>query len=437
MSALRSKPRFKIKINSWLVPLLVGVLMLLQLLAPYRGWLMLLVGLGGAWLLAYLWARALSRHLELTRELRFGWAQVGDRLVERFTLSNDSQFNALWVEVRDYSTLPDYQAGRGTGVGRDSAIRWHREAVCTRRGLYTLGPTSLHSGDPFGIYTLTADYPATMPLLVLPPIVPLPAIEVAPGGRTGEGRPRPHALERTVSAAMVREYVSGDSLRWIHWKTTARRGEPYVRLFDNTPTGDWWIVLDVNRYVQVGQGEAATDEHGVILAASLADQGLRWRHSVGLVAHGEQTVWLPPSGGDGQRWEVLRSLALVTRGTRPLEEVLTRMRPVLGRQVSLIIITPDVDTGWVRALVPLIKRGAVPTVLLLDPLAFGGIKDAELLRGVLFDLGVTCYDITPDVLDRPELRPAAETEETRWRILGTGKAIPSRQRADVDWKVLV
>jgi uncharacterized protein (DUF58 family) len=112
------------------------------------------------------------------------------------------------------------------------------------------------------------DFPASLPLLILPPIVHLPHIEVASGGRSGEARPRANVMDQTVSAASVREYVSGDSLRWVHWRTTARLNDFYVRLFDSTPAGDWWILLDMDRDVQIGEGQNATDEHGVILRVS-------------------------------------------------------------------------------------------------------------------------------------------------------------------------
>jgi uncharacterized protein (DUF58 family) len=268
--------------------------------------------------------------------------------------------------------------------------------------------------------------------MVLPPIVPLPTIEVAPGGRVGEGRPRANALERSVSAAGVREYRPDDSLRRIHWRTSAHRDSLFVRLFDSTPASDWWILLDMDRHVQVGKGQDATEEHAVILAASLADRGLRSGQAVGLAAQGEQLVWLPPREGEGQRWEVLRSLALVSLGSSSLAELLVGLRPALERCTSLVIITPDVDTAWVEALVPLLRRGTSPTVLLLDPISFappelvlskvegqgrgGGADDlsgqpelvssraCRVVEGVLTDLGVAHYVITCDLLDRPEAR---------------------------------
>ncbi len=401
---MNKQPESKLRLRTWLLPVLVGLLLLLQLLTPYRGWRILLVGLGGMWLLSYLWARSLARGLQLIREMRFGWAQVGDEMVERFTLANDGWSPALWVEVVDHSTLPDYRAGRGTRVSGGRSVRWNTKTVCTRRGLFTLGPASLRTGDPFGLYSVTLDYPATLPLMVLPPIVPLPPIQVALGGRTGAGRPRANAFERTVNAASVREHVPGDGLRWIHWRTSARRDSLFVRLFDGTPASGRWILLDMDRSVQAGEGRDATEEHGVILAASLADRSLRSRWAVGLAAHGEQFVWLPPRDGEAQRWEILRSLALVSLGARPLADVLVRAGPALRQCASLVIVTPSADSAWVEALVPLLRRGTVPTVLLLDAVSFGGNGDQRPIRAALTNLGVAHYLITRDLLDLPKAR---------------------------------
>ena len=273
LGSSRQMPKIELRLKLRLLPILVAVLILFQFLGTYKGLRILLVGLGGAWLIGYLWARFLARGLRLRRELRFGWVQVGDWMVERFNLQNDSRLPALWVEVVDHSTLPDYQASRAVGVSSRGSIWWFKETVCTLRGLFTLGPVTLRTGDPFGLYSVTLEYPTSIPLLVMPPIVPLPALEVAAGGRAREGRTMVNGLERTVSASYVREFQPGDHQRWIHWPTTARMDSLYVRLFDGAPSGDWWILLDMNSQVHFGDGFDSTEEHQVILAASLADRG--------------------------------------------------------------------------------------------------------------------------------------------------------------------
>jgi uncharacterized protein (DUF58 family) len=428
----------RIKLNSYLLPVLIGFVLLMQLIDPYKVWVLLLVSLGGIWLVSYLWTQGLAFQLRLTREMRYGWAQVGDQLEERFTLWNGYWLPALWVEIIDHSDLPGYSASRATGVDVRSRTNWRTHGVCTRRGIFTLGPTSLRTGDPFGIYTLFLEYPTSTTLTVLPPIVPLPAIEVAPGGKTGEGHPRSNAPERTVSSSTVREYEPGDSLHLIHWRTTARLNSPYVRIFDGTPAGDWWIILDMDRQVQIGQGWDATEEHGVILAASLADRGMRLRRAVGLVSNGKELAWLPPQegkSGTARRWEMMRALALLSPGENTLGELLERTRSSIGKGSSVVIITPNSNTDWIEALIPMLWRGIVATVLLLDPLSFGDSKSANPALRALAELGVSRYLITRDVLDRPEAHPG-QSGQWEWRVLPTGRAIAIKRPSNTTWKAL-
>jgi uncharacterized protein (DUF58 family) len=431
-------PRSQLQLNSRLLPALIVLLLLLQLIVPYRGWMVVLAGLGGGWLISYLWARSLARKLQLTREMRFGWAQVGDRLQERFTLFNDGWAPALWVELMDHSTIPDYQAGAVRYVGGWSSMQWQSDGICTRRGLFSLGPTSIRTGDPLGLYTVSLHNPESMALMVTPPVISLPTIEVAPGGRAGEGRiPRAQSLEHTVSASGVRKFLPGDDWRWIHWRISAHRDDLFVRRFEDIPASDWWIVLDLDRGVQVGQGIDSTEEHGVMLAASLADRGLRTGRAVGLVTHGEDLTWLPPQRGDSQRLAILQALVLVTPGTRPLTDLIREgtPRPASGQRPSLVIITPAVEESWVESLLPLIRRGITPTVLLMHPISYGGTGDATSISMLLADMGVSHYVITRDLFDRPEAQPG-KRGHWEWRIFPTGRAIPVRRPRDLTWKRL-
>jgi uncharacterized protein (DUF58 family) len=452
-----STPKGRVRLNFRLLPALIVLLIILQLAIPYQGWMVLLVGLGGAALIAWRWALSLARSLEFKREMRFGWAQVGDRLEERFTLSNSSVFPALWAEVVDHSAMPDYRSGRVTGVDGRSSIQWRTQSLCTHRGVFTLGPSTLRTGDPFSLFSVSVDSPSSTTLMVLPPVIPLPDISVAPGGRAGEGRPRTNAPEPTVSAAGVREYFPGDSVRWVHWLTTARRGSLFVRSFDNTPSSNWWIVLDLDRRIQAGAGQDSTEEHAITLAASLADRGIREGQQVGLVSYGEGLVWSPPRSGDPQRWSILRELALLKPGPVTLAQLLERARPAVGQYTSLIVITAaaGVEDGvpaWLDALLLLKRRGVAPTVLLLDrdayepapasadpaPAAQQGAASngrAQRTAEMLIGQGIASIVVGRALFDRPELRPGHQGE-WEWRILPTGMVAPVRQprSGDLDWR---
>lgn len=415
------------------LPFLVALLLLLQLFVPHKGWTILLVGLGGAWLVSYLWARSLACGLELSREMRFGWAQVGDQLRERFTLANRGWAPTTWVAILDHSNLPGYSVSTVRGIGERASMHWFEEGVCDRRGLYTLGPTSVETGDPFGFYSVCLEYPTSVTMMVMPPIVHLPSLEVAPAGRVGEGRHRTQVLEHAVSASSVREYLPGDSLRSIHWPITAHRNKPFVRTFDSTPSSDWWIFLDMNRHVQAGEGQQATEEHAVILAASLADRALRMGKAVGLATHGEDLTWLAPRLSADQRWQILRALALVCSGEHSLARLLASTQSALKQRSGLVIITPDVEGRWLDSVAHLMRRGVVPTVLLLDRMSFGGEGDATQTMTTLEAMDVTHYLITPNLLDRPETRPG---QIGQWRRTPQGRWEPQFHPRELVWRAL-
>src|SRR3989304_2955058 len=142
----------EIRLKNKVLPVVLAFLLLQQLTNPYKSWTLLLVGLGGAFVIGFLWARWLQGGLRFHREMRYGWAQVGDQLQERFLLENNSRFPAIWVTVLDHSDLTGYQANTARFMEARSVKRWMKGGVCSRRGFYTLGPTELESGDPFGLF---------------------------------------------------------------------------------------------------------------------------------------------------------------------------------------------------------------------------------------------------------------------------------------------
>jgi uncharacterized protein (DUF58 family) len=271
--------------------------------------------------------------------------------------------------------------------------------------------------------------------MVLPPVIPLPFIDIAPGGQSAEGHRVTRALERTVSASTARPYLPGDSLRHIHWPLSARHDQLYVRQFDSTPSSDWWIFLDMNCQVQFGADEHSTEESSIILAASLADRGLHQRHAVGFVAYGQQPIWLPPLGGNQRRWEILRALAGLHPGKYPLVDVLQRARSAIHQRVSLIIITADTGGNWLEALLPYTWTGSQPVVLLLDPVSFGGQGDSHSLTSALIQCGIPHHLISRELFNRPEAHPGT-AGRWEWRVSATGRAVPIRRPKDLDWRLL-
>jgi len=260
------------------------LLLFMQLLGPSPVWIALLVSLVTVYAVSYIWLRVQVPHIFFERRREGSMLVVGDALQERFLLRNDSQLPLHWLEFADGSRLPGYNPRQVVSCGPGSSYQWRAEAQCGQRGVFRLGPFVLRTGDPFGLFSLEMAYAESETILVFPRVALMPALDLPRGNLSGRDRRR-KAYSGSERAPVVRAYRPGDSLRHVHWPSSARQGELIVTEVETEPSGDLWIVLDVNRRVQSGEASTSTLETGIVLAASAAAEYLGGgeRRSVGLL----------------------------------------------------------------------------------------------------------------------------------------------------------
>ena len=408
----------------------IGVLLLAAILLPDRVWYTLLIGIGGLFVVSYIWVWQLAKGLHAMRRLRYGWVAVGDRLEEQFTIINTSLLPALWVEVVDQSNVPGYKTAVVQNVANEGVRRWREYAICQQRGQYQLGPWTIRSSDPFGIFILTRRYPVSSEVIIHPPIhteipVPLPS-----GQSSGRVRARQRAWRATINAATVRDYQPSDPYRWIHWPTSARRDTLFVRQFDLDAAGDIWILLDLQQHIQLGVGLDGTEEHAVLLAASLAAQALHQNRPVGVAGYGCSPQIIPPGRGTGHRWKILRALALVNAdGETTLSQAITDMSHLIRHGSAAVIITATDTVEWLPTLFTLSQQGVQCDLILLDRPSFGGSGKSQMLREALQQQGYSSH-----IIHQGEIGQAPEQEKRgfwEFKVTGTGRVIaiqnPTRQ----------
>jgi uncharacterized protein (DUF58 family) len=347
--------------------------LVLQLVSPDRVWSWLLVGFGILILTAYFWARMLARRVTMERRTYGAWVVAGDQLREQFTLVNRGPLPVLWARVWDRSEVPGYRVDRVETAEAGGERSWTTAGVCQRRGVFRLGPWDVEMGDPLGFFKVMHHHPESTTIMVYPRASRLPDLDLPRGRAPGRSTSSLRANEETILVGGLRPYAPGDALRRVHWKATARHDELMVHEFDREPSGDLWLILDMDAEVQAGKEAEATQEYAVILAASLAANFLRQgeRRAVGLVASGRNPVILPPGRGLDQQWRILEALALVEPAPgMSLAELIRQSGPSFGSGRTLVILTPSQDSAWVAPLLPLIARGNAPTAVLLDATTF-------------------------------------------------------------------
>ncbi|MBL8055895.1 MAG: DUF58 domain-containing protein, partial [Anaerolineales bacterium] len=360
------------------------------------------------------------------RALRYAAMQVGEELEEDLRLQNTAPLPALWAEVQDDSDLPGYTVASVRSVDGGGRLQWRAHAVCTRRGLFSLGRWTLRLGDPFGLFLVEQHYEAPQTLVVYPSLAALPRALLPHTPTLGEQRLLRQPLPaETVNAVTTRPHVPGDPLRHMHWRTTARRGAPFTKIFEPEATHRVWLIVDFDPAAHGGPPDDPTEELLVLLAASLAARLLQQRLAVGLLAaHGAETVLVPPRPGLAHVWDHLRALAPLhpAAATPPLAELLTRAQSVLSGRDLLIVVTPSLAPAWPVALMRTAQRGVRAEVILIDPASFGLAGSAEAFRPALANLGVPAR-----LVRRGEVQPLSAVYGTlrRWEFmtLGTGRAV--------------
>ncbi|MCB9137138.1 MAG: DUF58 domain-containing protein [Caldilineaceae bacterium] len=399
----------------WTLPFLL----IAHLLAPHGVWIVLLTVLGGIYFSGYWWVRTLAGKITLARRRQGAFLIAGDQMEEEFTLANPTRLPVIWAEFEDYSDVPDYDPGRIVSVDAMTRTRWRTVAECSRRGVFRLGPSRLILGDLFHFFRLTIDFPHVEQLLIYPRVLRLPEIDLPHGQTDGDARRR-RPLMGAEPGVMVRDYLPGDNVRRIHWSATARHARFMLREDELEPSGDVWIVADMQAATHSGTGDSSTLEYAVILAVSLAAQLLAGSspRAVGLLAMSgsestpqaqdaatdpeclpEQALWIAPQAGQAQLWRVLAALAPARAASMPLHDLLRRSSPGLGRRRTLVVIAAQANEQTIAELVRLRRAGLESSVLLIGASDQPDVADAD--RRALARVGIPCQVLPVDAKPPP------------------------------------
>jgi len=252
-----------------------------------------------------------------------------------------------------------------------------------KRGRYRLGPLTVSIPDPFGLAIGSHTVLGAEDVLIIPRVVPLLPIAALARAERGGAPTRGRAGINADEFMMLREYVMGDELRRVHWRSSARTGSLKVRQDEAQHHPGASVLLDT----YAGAHSTDTFEAAVEAAASLC----------ALVQQAGSEVELLTSGGERARGlHAALDLLAVVKPSRE-DVLLDTARSVTQRRASrplLAVIgeTPDVDvatlaslgarTGFVGIVStrPLRDPGVTHTSLIID--ASGGDLVAAWNEGV-------------------------------------------------------
>lgn len=282
-----------------------------------------------------------------------------------------------------------------------------------RRGYYQWPGVAVTAVDPFGLLHQTETVAVESRLFVLPTVNRLPHIPIRPR-RTriypGNIPIRKGGPGQTFYG--IREYHTGDSLRSLNHRVTARHEqELYVNEFEQERAGDVGIILDVRQSTNLFEGGDSLLEHGVEAAANLADSFLVQGNRVGLFIHGGGLDWVVPGYGKIQRERILRALAQARLGDHRIFEKLYYMPTNLFPVRSQLVLISPLKRQDLPDVIGLRARGYQVLAVVPDPIAY----EERVLEGMThLDLAVRIARLERQSLLRGLRRGGVQVVE--WQV---------------------
>ncbi len=229
-----------------------------------------------------------------------------------------------------------------------------------RRAVIDVGPLTVTRQDPFGLWRTTQRIGSLERLWVHPVAHVVRGLPVG-RSRSHDGPDADEIPQGSVTFHTLREYVIGDDLRHVHWKSSARLGALMVREHVDTSLPLFTVVLDTSadRYSPESFEEAVEAAASVVVAATAA------RFPVRLVM--PESRGASGKGMPGDASELLDCLAAAQLSSGA---VLAEVAHGLARERRgdvLVVITGAAEDGSLEAVGALGKRFSAGVIGIIAP----------------------------------------------------------------------
>jgi uncharacterized protein (DUF58 family) len=333
------------------------------------------IGLSVAPLVALIWVKALDRPMLLRRrtghlELTEGQS-VDVGLEVRPDTGGPIPGRAIMLDRLGKRVIEAELARRGR------VLRGRYQIAAAPRGRYRMDGAELLLADPFGLAEARIKMDRADQMLVYPRVYELEGL-FTDGGTPGGDRGR-SMLHRASGYDLhsIREHQVGESLRRVHWRSTARRRRLMVKELQDTPRDEACVLLDGDAAAVTGMSPDSSFDVQVRAAASLlrrmSDAGQR----SSLVIHAAQRSRHRLGFGSGDWATVLGELAAVEADApRPLAEFLAESSrgpdPVDAARV--FVITAAMSPLLAERVLGMTSSQCEPAVVWIDGASFAASK---------------------------------------------------------------
>ncbi|MDF2905065.1 MAG: hypothetical protein K0R34_386 [Herbinix sp.] len=172
----------------------------------------------------------------------------GDWTVYSFVIANEDYVTFRNVKVNflsDKSTIESAHQIAEYSLLPSESERLETRIKCNYRGEYYVGVDSIEATDFLYLFNITYPIASKLKVIVLPRVVPLEQLGIAPGQTDVKNPLRSSNMPEEELDTEMRKYSPGDSRKRIHWKASARMRELITRKYQHNPKTEIVLFMDL------------------------------------------------------------------------------------------------------------------------------------------------------------------------------------------------
>ena len=195
-------------------------------------------------LVAFVYILYVYRRFKASQNLHSHHVVKGTAIPYSFSVANNDLIPYAGVRV---SFFDDYSYITGDGIKEEECLlpgekkELDSELFCLYKGEYKVGIKKITISDFLGLFKLSYKLRRPLKIKVYPRVIELDSFALEDDTT---GKRENNANTNDIPDALVRDYISGDPIKRIHWKATAREGKLMTRKYTGEPKEEISVVFD-------------------------------------------------------------------------------------------------------------------------------------------------------------------------------------------------
>ena len=292
-------------------------------------------------------------------------------------------FSKFLIKVQDGNfsqNLPGEKLPLVTKLGKSESATLKYTKQIKFRGVYYVNDIKLSTDFPLGFWKIEKTYPLKSKIIVYPEFYEAPQfVTTFKGIKTEFANTTSNIPGLGGNFYEIREFQPGDSLKYIHWRATARKGKLMVKQLEKFTLSNLSIIFDNSSTLVLGLGEESNLEYAIKTAGTIANRALSSRYHVKFIYYNENKGQVEFLKAYGRMGPILNTLAGIKISENiKSEQLINKALPEIEKESVAVFILLSLTEKTTRKIISLNESGIECVLVVFNPQSFAAVLDQRV-----------------------------------------------------------